>query len=355
MRLLHFVWAGLSLLVFSLSVSSQNCIDLAGTNPFTHTQNFNALGASPAPQNGDANNVFVLNAAAPRRYLGKFDNAVADNAGIVNMPGWALVEEGTSNSSVTGRYNTSDGSQAGGNTFSYGTDGDRALGSLNDDGVPLTFVGGCFRNAGNSTLTSVVIAFAGEMWRRGAAGTQTDRLDFQYAINATNLYAGSYSDYDPFDFVTPDASGAAGPRDGNQAAYRTIYNAAVLSVALPPNGRLYVRWRDSNIAGPDDGLAIDDFYISFFPTSAAPVEIGGRVTDDRGRGLFRATVTMTAANGETRTVRTNSFGYYRFGEVSAGESYVLGVTARGRSFENPTLFVSPDASVDAANFRASPR
>ena len=341
-------------LVSSLNAAAQNCIDLAGSNPHIHTQNFDALGTSPAPQNGDASNVTQLS-SSPRRYLGKFDNAVADSAAIVNIPGWALVEEGTSTSSVTGRYNVTDGSQTGGNTFSFGTNGDRSLGSLNDDTVSLTFVGGCFRNTGSTTLTSVIISFTGEMWRRGAAGAQTDRLDFQYAVDAADLFTGAYVDHDPFDFVTPSLSGTAGPRDGNQPTHRTVFPSALLNVTLPPGARLYVRWRDSNIAGADDGLAIDDFTIRFAPPSAAPVEIAGRVTDHVGRGVYRAAVTMWTADGHARIARTNSFGYYRFTGVPAGEPLILSVRAHGRTFDNASVLIPTDRSVADADFRSRPR
>ena len=156
-----------SFVLYSSIIYGQNCVDLGGVNPLTNTQSFDGIGQSPAPQNGDLDNIQVLNAGAPRRYLGKFDNAVADDSGPVNVPGWAIVEEGTNASSVTGRYNVGDGSASGGNTYSFGTTGDRALGSLNDDTVATNFIGGCYRNMTGTPLDHVIIAHSGEMWRRG--------------------------------------------------------------------------------------------------------------------------------------------------------------------------------------------
>lgn len=348
-------FAVLCLFVLSLSVmvSAQTCVDL-GPGNLTYSQNFDGFGTSPSPQNNDASNIFVLNASAPRRYLGKFDNAVADNSGSVNVPGWAIVEEGTNASSVTGRYNVGDGSASGGNTYSFGTNSDRAMGSLNEDTVSTTYIGGCFRNNTGSALTHVLIAYTGEMWRRGASGTQTDRLDFEYAVNATDLYNGSYSAFDPLDFATPNTSGAAGARDGNSAAYRTIFSATSMSVNLPAGARLYLRWVDNNIAGADDGLAIDDFTVSFVSASAAEIEVGGRVFDAYGRGVAKAILSLTGDDGSVRYAITNSFGYYRFREVTGGMDYVLTVSAKNRRFETPSVLIGPKSDLSDVNFFAAP-
>lgn len=63
--------------------------------------------------------------------------------------------------------------------------------------------------------------------------------------------------------------------------------------------------------------------------TAANVSIGGRVTTGFGRGISSVSVTLIASNGETRSVLTNTFGYYRFADVSAGETYFLTYAARG--------------------------
>jgi phage gp45-like len=39
---------------------------------------------------------------------------------------------------------------------------------------------------------------------------------------------------------------------------------------------------------------------------------------------------MTDSNGNTRTARTTAFGYYRFEDVAAGETYIF--AARGKRF-----------------------
>lgn len=352
---LTLIFAVFVLLFASANSYGQNCIDLGGSNPLSHLQSFDGLGASPAPQNGDPINIQVLSPTAPRRYLGKFDNAVADDAGIVNVPGWALVEEGTSVTAVTGRYSTGDGSATAGNGYSFGSGPDRAFGSLNDDTIATNYLGGCFTNTTGVTIASITIAFTGEMWRRGAAGIQTDQLNFEYAVNATNTFAGAYTAHDPFDFVTPDVSGTAGARDGNSAPFRTVFPAAALPVSLTPGETLHVRWIDSNIAGSDDGLSIDDFSITLLPPSAANVTIGGRVLTNEGRGISKTVLGLTDSTGNVRYARTNSFGYYKFLDVAAGSSYIVSVVSKGYQFDVPSILLEPVESLTNVDFRAAPR
>ena len=65
---------------------------------------------------------------------------------------------------------------------------------------------------------------------------------------------------------------------------------------------------------------------------AASVEVSGQVLNTKGRGEYRAVVTMRDFNGRVRSTTTNSFGYYKFDEVSVGETYVLTVNHRELSF-----------------------
>lgn len=68
--------------------------------------------------------------------------------------------------------------------------------------------------------------------------------------------------------------------------------------------------------------------------TAAGVEVSGRVLTPDGRGLRNATVSMTDGSGTVRTATTSTFGYYRFDDVTVGESYVMSVASRRYRF-NP--------------------
>ena len=83
--------------------------------------------------------------------------------------------------------------------------------------------------------------------------------------------------------------------------------------------------------------------------TAAPVTVFGRVLNQRGRGVLGATVRATDANGIVRLARTNSFGYFSLAEVSAGQTCVFTVSAKGYRFESQIATLTEDQRL---NFQA---
>ena len=106
---------------------------------------------------------------------------------------------------------------------------------------------------------------------------------------------------------------------------------------------------DGRVAAATYGRGI--YQIAFSPT-AAPVSIGGRVFAGKGRGLANASVSLTDANGAARTARTNSFGYYRFGEVGAGQTVILSVVSKRYQFAPQVISVAEE--LNELNFFAQP-
>jgi hypothetical protein len=82
-------------------------------------------------------------------------------------------------------------------------------------------------------------------------------------------------------------------------------------------------------------------------TPAAGVMLSGKVTA-RNRGAARVRITLTAANGESRTATTNPFGYYGFKDVRAGETYTL--TARSKQFTFASQEVNVYEDLNNVNF-----
>ena len=74
--------------------------------------------------------------------------------------------------------------------------------------------------------------------------------------------------------------------------------------------------------------------------TAAEVSIGGRVLTPDGRGLTNAVVYLIEQSGATRTVRTSSFGYYRFDGIAAGETVIVTVAAKRYRFAPQVVTVS---------------
>ena len=82
------------------------------------------------------------------------------------------------------------------------------------------------------------------------------------------------------------------------------------------------------------------------------VSVSGRVATSTGRGIGNARVTITDSNGNSRTVRTTSFGYYRFDNVASAATYTVSVFSRRYSFTSQTLTVSDN--IADVNFSAAP-
>ncbi len=79
------------------------------------------------------------------------------------------------------------------------------------------------------------------------------------------------------------------------------------------------------------------------PTAAA-VTVRGRVLSPFGRGVSRALVSMTDSTGQTRTVRTNPFGFYTFGNIEVGATYILEVRAKRYTFTSQALSLTEEAT-----------
>ncbi|HEX8198826.1 MAG TPA: Calx-beta domain-containing protein [Pyrinomonadaceae bacterium] len=70
--------------------------------------------------------------------------------------------------------------------------------------------------------------------------------------------------------------------------------------------------------------------------------ITGKVTTSAAKGIRNVLVTLTAPNGETRTIQTGEGGYYRFTEVPAEQTYVLTVESKRYTFAPQPVFAKKE-------------
>jgi endonuclease/exonuclease/phosphatase family metal-dependent hydrolase len=173
--------------------------------------------------------------------------------------GWAILETGTNaNTLLTANAGTS----TTGDTYSYGTgtNTDRALGMLGSSTLSSQF-GISFRNSTGQTLTSLVVRYTGELWRTGAVNRQ-DKIDVQFSTNATSLATGTWVDINELDFLAPTTT-SVGSKNGNQTANRRVVQFTINGLSIPANAVFYLKWKEFDASGAEDGLAIDDLNISF--------------------------------------------------------------------------------------------
>lgn len=88
-------------------------------------------------------------------------------------------------------------------------------------------------------------------------------------------------------------------------------------------------------------------------TTAAPVSISGKVTDEFGRRLPNTKVSITDMSGNSRAVLANQFGNYLFEDVSAGEIYVL--SAKNKNFVFNPQIISPFEDIFELRIVGSPQ
>ncbi|MEJ7862921.1 MAG: DNA/RNA non-specific endonuclease [Pyrinomonadaceae bacterium] len=88
--------------------------------------------------------------------------------------------------------------------------------------------------------------------------------------------------------------------------------------------------------------------------TAASVSVSGRVTGTTGRGIKNVSITMMDATGVSRQAQTNSFGYYQFETIEAGETIVLTAKAKRYSFRQATIVKTVYEQIDDADFVAAP-
>jgi hypothetical protein len=80
------------------------------------------------------------------------------------------------------------------------------------------------------------------------------------------------------------------------------------------------------------------------PPTAANVPVAGRLLTGDGRGVFNAEVLLTGADGQSRTARTNQFGYFRFNEVAAGQTYAISVRHKRYAFAAQVISIHDEAA-----------
>lgn len=129
-------------------------------------------------------------------------------------------------------------------------------------------------------------------------------------------------------------------------------DATASAIALYLNDRVIVAGKAWN--GTDFDFAIARFQNELVPT-AASVAISGRVTTAKGGGIANVFVSLTDVQGNIRTVKTNTFGFYRFDELTAGATYVLNVSSKRFSFNSPSRLVTLKDSVFDEDFSAIDR
>lgn len=275
-----------------------------------------------------------------------FDSLVSTGTGTAaNLPaGWAFVEN-TANTT----YTANDGSANSGDTYSAGSTGstERAFGSLASNTTQST-IGAQYVNQTGNNIGQLTLQYTGEQWRAGGSGN-VDKLSFAYSTDATSLSTGTWTPVTQLDFTAPIQGASIAVLNGNLAANQANINYTITGLSIGTGQTFWIRWSETNIAGADDLLAIDNLIVS----TTGGVDVAPTITNTVPAN--NATAVQPAANLSVQfseAVTTNA-GWFALscsssGAVSVSES---GSGATRTIDPVPTLVFGEvcTASVTAAN------
>ncbi len=224
-------------------------ITVAGST--TYTQNFDSLGTVTA--------AWTDNVTLPGWYAGIDANATPD--------GNTTISDG-SNTALAGLLNLGAAGAA-----------DRALGSKTTGTGNFANIayGVLFQNTSGRTLNITNIAYTGELWHSNSTvgglaeqwvtftkASATTFNDVEPGATGATANVGTFTAAPLFNWSSPTAANTPvdSQKDGNLDANRTVISGNP-NILLPAGQFFMFRWVDTNLAGTDGHIGIDDFSISF--------------------------------------------------------------------------------------------
>ncbi len=215
-------------------------------------------------------------------------------------------------------------------------------------------------NAANVLIATAVTDANGEYYftsGTAADGNTTDNIgivngpilpnsNYQIRLDLAANYAGS-GPLNGLFLTLRDRATQAGFADGSDSDAGLVSNPTGSPMGGYPVIPLTTGNAGSNNHNWDVGFSVT-------PT-AANVSVGGRVVSPSGSGLRSVFVTLREANGNSYTATTNSFGYYRFDNIQAGQVVTVSVEAKRYSFNQPVQVVSLADNVVDLQFTSTNR
>jgi hypothetical protein len=188
------------------------------------------------------------------------------------LAGWSLYRQPATGTAIT-TIDAGTGSSSTGSFYSFGVLGsglltDRALGGLGSGaayfGSPVagTVAGWIALGLTNNTgapINKLTLGYDGEQWRDGGnTSSQVMKLEYGFG-NSFSTVPTWAAPGGSFDFTSPIHTAVAATLDGNAAGNRTTgLGGTFNNLGWTAGSTLWVRWVESNDAGNDHALAIDN-------------------------------------------------------------------------------------------------
>jgi hypothetical protein len=104
--------------------------------------------------------------------------------------------------------------------------------------------------------------------------------------------------------------------------------------------------------GDPTDMFVDD--VTLIAPTAAGITITGRALTSNGIGISNAVIQLTDSQGNEKSVKTSTSGYYTFEDVPAGQTYAITASAKRYTFEQPTQVLNVSDNLTDVNFTANP-
>jgi uncharacterized delta-60 repeat protein len=121
------------------------------------------------------------------------------------------------------------------------------------------------------------------------------------------------------------------------------------AVSIQPNGGIIV-------GGSKNDFSVKEFAVTRYvgyQATAANVSVGGRLTSASGNGLAGIRVSLMNMQGVSSYTLTNSFGYYTFSDIPAGETYIIAPNSAKHTFSPSARAVNVMEDVTGVDFTAN--
>ena len=285
-------------------------------------------------------------------YTQNFDGITA--TGTTYPAGWngiRLAGSGTANQDLPLTVVAANSNS--GAVYNVGADGaaDRAIGSLSSGSTVPAF-GAAFKNTSGAAISQVQLAGKAEQWRSGSDATVDESLVFEYSTDATSLSTGTWTTVPTLNILEfAKTTTTAGPLDGNAAANSAVITGS-FPVAWAAGATIWFRWKDTNDAGSDALLALDNFTLNKAVAPTIPT-IGfgaSSVTVDENAGTIQIPITLSSISSQD--VKVDVVVATPGGTATSPADYTFTTQTvtipKGATTQNATLTIIDDAVVESA-------
>lgn len=216
-----------------------------------------------------------------------------------------------------------------------------------------------------SGVPTQVFSSSGTGLTNAADGVLSPNEQFYLVADNTAGTVGSFQINGAGAGTTLTAAGSPVPTNGSTTNALAFNEAGTFVFAANSSSRSITTFAFDQSTGaltninvqPNDSLGTTGFlagmdYLPAVAPTAAAVSVSGRVVTAGGTLVSRVIVTLTDMNGKTRSASTNSFGYFRFDNVEAGQTYVLTAINKKYQFTPPTQVISLQDNLADVDFIA---